>query len=190
MAVERTKARKDIWEEIIVYCEVNELTFPYDEFPFEMPTGIVRARSPVPDVADCFPPLEAIPDDIFPEQTISLDLNSPAAASEDIFDTRQWRKFRYEMEAILPRTSWSSVLRKFGPDSLKHCATFPTLNLRGEDGMDIPPDDGEITRAVERDARLPATAAQAQYLTEIINGMSRKECEDVVLPKVRLLWGC
>jgi hypothetical protein len=174
-------------EELLAYCHENNIISSVLDYPFDWPDFIDRPESPEPDFYDIFTAvhfdLEESLDWNEEDQTY-LDNVLTSKPKVDIYDTRETKPFRLELP-LLHRRSGPEHLRKFGPDSLKKCAaSLQTIPLHGDEGMDIPSDNTEVTRAIEKDGKITANQEQVDYLKDIIFRHTHDKCVDIILPKV------
>jgi hypothetical protein len=174
-------------EELLAYCHENNIISSILEYPFDWPDFIDRPESPEPDFSDIFTALNFDFEESLEwsedDQTY-LDNVLTSGLKVDIYDTRETNPFRLELP-LLHRRSGPENLRKFGPDSLKKCAaSLQAISLQGDDGMNIPSDNTEVARAIEKDGKITANQEQVEYLKDIILQYAHDKGVDIILPKV------
>jgi hypothetical protein len=175
-------------EELLAYCrENNNIVSSFLDYPFDWPDFIDRPESPEPDFCDIFTALNFDLEESLEwseEDQTYLDTVFTPKPNVNIYETRETKPFRLEWP-LLHRRSGPEYLRKFGPDSLKKCAaSLQTIPPQGYDGMDIPSDGTEVTRAIEKDGKITANQEQVGYLKDIISRATHYKCVDIILPRV------
>jgi hypothetical protein len=168
-------------ERLLTYCQENDITSPFYDYPFEWPELEERPRSPTPELVGILPDVDSFDESLDWTSGLEGCLNEKLVAEpEDLLDIRNYKPLEYEMLPPHPRIG-PSVLRKFGPNSLEKIA--PLLHadvLLGEEGMDIPTDTRELLKAFENDSKILATKEQADFLKDVIFRYDHEDSVDLI----------
>jgi len=174
-------------EELLAYCYDNDITFPFQDYPFTWVEVTPPSRSPSPNLAEISahefePNLEESPDCT---EEIQTDLNNILTLREDsdLVNTRKSEPL--DLEVLTPCQTGPDTLRKYGPNSLMKCATLlPKEVLCGEEGMEISKDTNDVVAAIGKDSKLTVTEEEAVFLTEIITRYNHERSVDIIHTKV------
>ena len=178
-------------EELSTYCHENDITFPFQDYPFAWPEVPPPSRSPSPGFAGIIshefdPTLEEPPDCT---EEIQVYLNTTITL-RDITNLLNTRKFEpLDLELLAPRQNGPDTLRKYGPNSLKKCtALFPKYVLHGEEGMEISKDTRDVDIALEKDSKLTVTEEEAGFLKETISRYNNPRSVEFIHSKVHIFF--
>jgi hypothetical protein len=113
-------------EELLTYCHENDITFPFQDYPFAWPEVHPLSRSPSPSFAGItiheFDPTLEEPPDCTVETRIYLNATIALRENECLVDIRKSEPL--DLELLAPRQNGPDILRKYGPSSLKKGATL------------------------------------------------------------------
>jgi hypothetical protein len=177
-------------EELLEYWHESGTIIPLEDIPFVWPESPPLPTELPPDVREAIPPFSlsldetfSLPDDQATYLTHPLDIPDP----EDILNTGKSEPL--DMIFLLPRPrNGVDHFRNFGPRSMtKGAVLIPRVDLKGEDGMDIPGDTGDVVKAFEKDAKMRVTQEDADYLRSIISRINVEKSVDIVLQRVPTL---
>src|SRR5271170_5222576 len=159
-------------EELLEYWHKSGTIIPLEDIPFVWPESPPAPTELPPDVREAIPPFDLSldetfgwPDDQATYLTDSLHIPHP----ENILNTGKSEPL--DMIFLLPRPrNGVDHFRNFGPHSMTKAAVLiPRVEFKGEDGMDIPPDTGDVVQAFEKDAKMRVIQEDADYLRRIIS---------------------
>lgn len=178
-------------EELLKYCGENNITFPFQDYPFAWPEVRPLSRSISPDFGKIgpieFDPTLEEPPHCTEELQVYLNTTLTVRENNDLVNTRKAERF--DLELLTYRQKGPDTLRKYGPNSLKKCATLlPKYVLHGEDGMEISKDTRDVDVAFEKDSRLTVTEDDASFLKEIISRCNNHESVEFIHSKVLIVF--
>jgi len=174
-------------EELLEYWHESGTIIPLEDIPFVWPESPPPQTEVPPDVREAIPPFNlsldetfSLPDDQATYLTDPIDIPYP----EDILNAGKSEPL--DMIFLLPRLrNGVDHFRSFGPHSMtKAAVSIPRVDLKGEDGMDIPGDTGDVVKAFEKDAKMRVTQEDADYLRSIISRINVEKSVDIILPRV------
>ena len=177
-------------EGLLTYCHENDITFPFQDYSFAWPE-VPLTRSPSPSFAgivihDFDPTLEE-PPDCTEEIQVYLNTTLTLRENKDLVNTRKSESL--DLELLAPHQNGPDTLRKYGPNSLKKCATLlPKYALHGEEGMEISKDTRDVDIAFEKDSKLTVTEEEAGFLKEIISRYNTHRSVEFIHSKVPILF--
>jgi hypothetical protein len=173
-------------EQLLAYCTENEITFPFQDLPFEWVDPIPLPPSPPPDLRSALPSHRGT----FEKEECAAETGIEEYLAEirrigddpDIYATRD---ATHGLELLTPFQPGKDAFRRYGPINLKKSAlNLPKETLKGERGMEISNDQSEFDFAVARDCLFTATQEDANFLRSIVTECNQPQLPDVVLPKV------
>jgi hypothetical protein len=177
----------DAKQQLLTYCEENEIVHPFQDLPFEWVQAISVPDSPPPSLTDALSMTQLRFDDqpfngeSRPEDYLTQALT--LGKGGDILELRTWPST--DLEFLTPFQHGEDAFRRYGPINLKKCALFvPKETLKGERGMEISNDRSELDQAIIKDSRLAATQEDAGFLKSIVSEHVKPTPPDIVLPKV------
>jgi hypothetical protein len=174
-------------EELLEYWHESGTIIPLEDIPYVWPESPPPSTELPPSVRETIPPFNlsldetfSVPDDQATYLTDPLDIPDP----EDILNTGNSEPL--DMIFLLPRhRNGVDHFRNFGPHSMiKAVVSIPKVDSKGEDGMDIPADTGDVVKAFENDAKMRVAQEDADYLRSIISRINVEKSVDIVLQRV------
>jgi hypothetical protein len=176
-------------EELLIYCDENEITFPYNEFPYAWAEVSPQPHSPSPEITEIAPQFNLPQQERLDctEESKIYDDNVTIFSKQDVLNTRKSEPLGLEMLLpLLPRKHGPDKLRPYGPESFKKCAhLLPKDFLAGENGMELSRDTSEVVNAFAKDSKLTVTEEDVDYLKSIISDYNQEKSLDLILSKVQ-----
>jgi len=172
-------------EELLEYWHESGTIIPLEDFGFVWPESPPPQPILPPDVREAIPPFNLSLD-----ETIGLPddegtyLTDHLLGDEEILNTR--KSAPLDLVFLLPRPrNGLDHFRKFGPPSItKAAVSIPRECFKGEDGMDVPRDTGDVGNAFEKDAKMRVAQEDADYLRNSISRINAEKSFDVILSRV------
>lgn len=185
----RSEGYAEAKEELLAYCDENSITFPFQDYPFAWPEGPPLSRSPSPNFAEIgryeFDSTCEETPDCTEEIQVYLNTSLTLRKNNDLVNTRKSEPL--DLELLVRRQNGPDELRKYGPNSLKKCATLlPKYVLYGEDGMEISKDTRDMDITLQKDSKLTVTEEEASFLREIISGCNTHRSVEFIHSKVQI----